>query len=185
MDGNISKTIVFCSQKLESFLGKVKGELTAGLEPHLGNWNGHSFHIDGKRCLIFLNSRTCYSVLITAILKKKIGDFRIFFRERLIQQLNDDFRLTEKSEVLVRQQLSNFHLCRTNNNRNVNGTMNQHVLALPYYTERFGPVEDWNELEMSRLLNDTPVSARVSANIDKSGYFWPNEAMGGLVDSLT
>lgn len=176
---------VFCSQKLESFLGKIEAELATTSEPHLGNWNGHSFHIDGKRCLIFLNSRNCYSVLITAILKKKVGDFGMFFRERLIRQLNDDFQLTEKTEVLVRQQLRTIQVCRTNNNRNVNGTMNQHVLALPYYTERFGPVEDWNELEMSRLLNDTPVSARVPANTDKSGYFSPREAMGALVSGLS
>ena len=177
-------TTIFCSQKLEKFLGKIDTMTKDEREAPLGNWNGHLFHVDRKRCLIFLNSKTCYCLLMTAVTKQKIGDIQIFFRERLIRQLNNDFTLTESREVNIRQHLGDTRICETNNDRNVIGTMNQFVKTIPYYTKRFGAVENWEELKMSHLLNETPVDAKVSANKKKSGYFFPNEAMAELVKAL-
>lgn len=116
--------------------------------------------------------------------KAKLGDIRRAFRERLIQQLNHDFPLTEAQEVSIRNQLSEIRVCKTNNDRNVIGTMNQWIYTLPYYGSRFGPVEAWDELFISHLLNDTPVTAKVWANKDRSGYFTPREAMKKLVSEL-
>lgn len=149
-------TTIYCSLKLEKFLGKVDQSVTNEAEPLFGNWNGHSFQLGRKRCLIFLNSKTCYCILITAVMKQEIGDIRVFFKERLIRQLNHDFRLGESREVAIRKELADIRICRTNNDRNVNGTMNQLVAIIPYYTPRFGPVENWDELHMSHLLNETP-----------------------------
>ena len=64
--------------------------------------------------------------------------------------------------------------------------MNQHLLGIPHYMAQFdGPVEGWDDLYISHLLNDTPVSAKVWANRDKSRYFFPREAMAELVNGLT
>ncbi len=177
-------TTIYCSNKLEKFVGKVEPSQSPDAEPILGNWNGNSFHVDGKRCLIFLNDKTCYCILMTAVLKMTTLDFSIYFRERLIAQLSNDFRMREENEVLVRQQLSNLMFCRTNNNRNVNGTMNQHVSVVPYYSERFGHVEHWDERVISNFFNEAPVTTKVWANRNKSGYFFPNEAMGELINGL-
>ena len=108
---------------------KVEPTQLTDPEPMLGDWNGHSFHAIGKRCLIFLNSKTCYSMLVSNVLKRKLGDFSTFFRESLIQQLNYDFSLPEGREVLIRQQLSKLRISGTNNHRNVIGTMNEPAFA--------------------------------------------------------
>jgi hypothetical protein len=175
-------TTIFCSQKLEKFLGKIVMPSKDTTEPHLGNWNGQSVHVGGKRCMIFLNSKTCYVVLVTAILKKDVEPFPEFFRERLVRQFMDDFQLTEKMEVLLRRELSDIRVCPTNNNRNVIGMMNQHVPVLPYYL-RWGPVEQWDELKMSYILNGVPSKADVWARKRKYELFNTREAMGELLQS--
>jgi hypothetical protein len=177
-------TTIYCSQKLEKFLGGVDKKTVAAEESPLGDWNGHSFHVNGKRCLLFLNSRTCYSLVITAILKKRLVNFPDFFRERLVRQLNDDFSLTEGTEILVRRRLWEIAICSTNNNRSVTSTMNQHVSALPHYALRFGPVDTWNDIAMSGVLNEAPVSAKVWANKGTPGYFLPKEATAELLATL-
>ena len=176
---------VFCSGKLEKFLGKVVVVSAATSEPLLGNWNGHSVHVGRKRCMIFLNSKTCYVVLITAVLKKDVGNFADFFRERLVHQLADDFNLTERMEVSLRRELSDINVAHSNNNKHVIGTMNQHVQVLPYYLTRYGPVENWDELSMSYLLNEVPSGAEVWAKKKKSEYFNPRTAMGELLNQMT
>ena len=176
---------VFCSKKLEKFLGEVDVKSAAEGVPLLGNWNGHSFHVTGKRCLLFLNSKTCYCVLVSAVLKKDIGNFREFFKERLVRQFMDDFKLGEMGEEILRHHLKNIRLSATNNDKSVLGTMNQHVQVMPYYTTRFGPVETWDDVSLSCLLNEVPVSAKVWANRDKSHYFFPREAMGELLELMS
>jgi hypothetical protein len=178
-------TTIFCSGKLEKFLGKVDVAGSADSEPLLGNWNGHSTHVDRKRCLIFLNSKTCYVVLITAVVKKDLGNFADFFKERLVHQLTDDFKLPEGKEVQLRRELSNIKVAGTNNNKNVLATMNKHVQVLPYYLSRFGPVENWDELSMSYLLNEVPCGANVWARKKKYQSFDPREAMGELLSAMS
>ena len=174
---------VFCSKKLEKFLGEVNVKSAAEDMPLLGNWNGHSFHVNGKRCLLFLNSKTCYCVLVSAVLKKDIGSFGEFYQERLIRQFMDDFKLRESEEILLRRHLKDIRLSATNNDKSVLGTMNQHVQVMPYYITRFGPVETWDDVSLSCLLNEVPSSAKVWAKRDRS-YFDPREAMGELLEEM-
>lgn len=176
---------VFCSKKLEKFLGEV--DVGRGEEdvPLLGNWNGHSFHVTGKRCLLFLNSKTCYCVLISAVLKMDIDNFEEFFKERLIRQFMEDFNLGENKEVLLRHHLKDIRISATNNDKSVLGTMNQHVKVMPYYTTtRFGPVETWDNVSLSCLLNEVPVSAKVWAKEREGPYFSPRNAMRELLEAM-
>ncbi|HMG94208.1 MAG TPA: hypothetical protein VK589_29315 [Chryseolinea sp.] len=177
---------VFCSKKLEKFLGEVDPKSAVEDVPLLGNWNGRSFHVTGKRCLLFLNSKTCYCVLVSAVLKKDIGSFGEFFKERLVRQFMDDFKLGESGEEILRHHLKNIRLSATNNDKSVLGTMNQHMKVMPYYTTtRFGPVEMWDDVALSCLLNEVPISAKVWAKRDRSPYFDPREAMGELLELMS
>ncbi len=98
----------------------------------------------------------------------------------------DDFRLGERGEALLRYHLKDIRLSATNNDRSVMGTMNQHIQVMPYYTTyRFGPVETWDVVSLSCLLNEVPVSANVWAKERKGPYFSPRETMGELLKSMT
>jgi hypothetical protein len=171
--------------KLEKFLGKIVAPRLSDVtkEPHLGNWNGQSVHVGGKRCMLFLNSKTCYVVLVTAIVKKDVLPFPEFFRERLVRQFMDDFQLGEKMEVLLRRELSDIRVYSTNGDKKVIGMMNQHVSVLPYYLG-WGPVEQWDELKMSYILNEVPTKADVWARKGKYKMFDVREAMGELLKAM-
>lgn len=176
---------VFCSNTLAKFLGNVTRVSAADEVPLLGNWNGHSFHVAGKRCLLFLNSKTCYCVLVSAVLKKDLGDFEEFFTERVIRQLMHDFKLDERGEVLLRHHLKDIRLSAANNDKSVLGTMNQHIKVMPYYTTpRFGPVEAWDVVSLSSLLSDVPATAKVWARKKGMSHFFPRDAMGELLEVM-
>jgi hypothetical protein len=61
--------------------------------------------------------------------------------------------------------------------------MNQHVSVLPYYLG-WGPVEQWDELKMSYLLNEVPTKADVWARKGKNKMFDVREAMGELLKAM-
>jgi hypothetical protein len=176
-------TTVYCSKKLDNFLKCTVPSDPAQAGPNLlGNWNGHYFHADGKRCMLFLNDKTCYSLLVVNALKRRIGNFKDFFKERVVRQLSEDFKLSERSEILIRKSLGPIDVRASNNNRNINGTMNRLVLAVKERPLHFGTFDDF---ALSYWLNETPLTTKVLANREKSGYFFPREAMGELVARVT
>jgi hypothetical protein len=90
---------IYCSKKLEIFLGQTSELIRPTDKTTFGDWNGHLFTVDRKKCLIFMNNRTCYSVVMTNIQKRNTKDFGQIFKERLIRQLNHDIKLTEGQEI--------------------------------------------------------------------------------------
>jgi hypothetical protein len=93
---------IYCSKKLETFLGKITPTIHPTDPSILGDWNGHLFTIDRKKCLIFMNNKTCYSVVMTNVLKKDAKNFGQVFKNRLFRQLYHDLTLNERQEIKIR-----------------------------------------------------------------------------------
>jgi hypothetical protein len=55
--------------------------------------------------------------------------------------------------------------------------------VLPYYL-KWGPVDQWDELSMSYLLNEVPMKADVWARKRKYQLFDTREAMGELLAAI-
>jgi hypothetical protein len=125
-------TTIYCSKKLETFIGPISQKLQSPETSSIGDWNAHLFTIERMKCLLFMNNRTCYSVFMSGILKKDTKDFELLFKERLIQQLDHELELNESQEVKVRRELTDIVISKSNNDKKIIGTINHHVDNLKY-----------------------------------------------------
>jgi hypothetical protein len=174
--------IIYCSKKLETFLGQIT---SAGptTEPNssFGDWNGHLFTINKERCFIFMNNKTCYSVVMKNVRKEDTKDFGRVFRERLIRQLDHDLKINEGQEVKLRKEFGEVTLDRSNNDKKIIGTINHHVENLKYNSYGVG-VENWDEVKVTGVLNDYPVATKISMGMKRNrDYFRPIELMQKLI----
>jgi hypothetical protein len=159
------------------------GQLTPTIQPTesstFGDWNGHLFTIDRRRCLIFMNNKTCYSVIMTNVLKKDLKDFERVFKERLIRQLDHDLHINEEQEIIIRKELNNILLSKSNNDKRIIGTINHHVENLKYNNYGGG---NWDDVNVTGILNDYLVGTKLTSDRKRNkGFFRPVELMQELV----
>lgn len=172
---------IYCSKKLETFLGQTSKQILSTDNSTFGNWNGHIFTVDRKKCLIFMNNLTCYSIIFTNIQKKNLKDFGQIFKERVIKQLDRDIELTEYQEIKLRADLGHIVLNKSNNDKKIIGTINHHVENLKYYNNGDG-VENWDELEVTQILNSHLVGTKILPDRKRNrDFFRPIELMEGLL----
>lgn len=172
---------IYCSKKLETFLGQVNHSTKTKENSIFGDWNGHLFTVDRKRCLIFMNNRTCYSIVFTNVQKKNLKDFGLVFKERLIRQLDHDLELTEKQEIKLRNDLGDIELTKSNNDKKIIGTINHHVENLKYHNYGDG-VENWDEFQVTETINSYLVGTKILPDRKRNrDFFRPIELMMELV----
>ncbi|MFD0991060.1 DUF6933 domain-containing protein [Mariniflexile jejuense] len=149
---------VYCTKKLQSFIKEVEEKLPANLsEISLSDWNAHLFFIEKRKCIIFINNITFYSVFLTDILKKDLKTIDIIFKERLKEQLIHDkiIETDESTESIFPGMKLKFY--RTNNNKKVIGRINDFVdmfkIHCSYKYENFN---EMNIIHENGLINGTP-----------------------------
>jgi hypothetical protein len=172
---------IYCSKKLETFLGQITQSPKTKENSIFGDWNGHLFTVDRKRCLIFMNNRTCYSIVFTNVQKKNLKDFGQVFKDRLIRQLDHDIELSEKQEIKLRNDLGDIELTKSNNDKKIIGTINHHVENLKYHNYGDG-VENWDELQVTEIINNYLVGTNILPDRKRNrDFFRPIELMMELV----
>jgi hypothetical protein len=172
---------IYCSKKLETFLGQITQTIQPTEPSDLGDWNGHLFTIDRKKCLIFMNNKTCYSVVMTNVLKKDLKDFGQVFKERLIRQLDHDLNINEGQEIKFRKELGVIGLSKSNNDKKIIGTINHHVDNLKY-NNYGGGVQTWDEVKVTGILNDYLVGTKITVDRKRNrDFFRPIELMQEFV----
>jgi hypothetical protein len=171
---------LYCSKKLETFMGHIKMASPTNESSALGDWNGHLFAIDRKKWLIFMNNKTCYSVILKNVLKKEVRDFGLVFKERLIRQLDHDLKITERQEIRLRTDLADVVLRKSNNDKKIIGTINHHVDNLKYNYYQAGR-ENWDEVRIAANLNDYLVGTKIAVDRRSQDYFRPIELMKELL----
>jgi hypothetical protein len=163
------------------FLGQNSPTIQTTRNSIFGDWNGHLFSVDRKRCFIFMNNLTCYSIVMVNIQKKNTKDFGNIFKERLIRQLDFDLNLNEEKEIKLRKELNNILLTKSNNDKKIIGTINQHVENLKCINYG-GGVENWEEVQVTRNLNTYLVGTKILP--DRKGhriFFRPIDLMEELI----
>jgi hypothetical protein len=170
---------IYCKKKLETFLGQINPTIQPTEPSNFGDWNGHLFTIDRRKCLIFMNNKTCYSVVITNILKKDVKDFGQVFKERLFRQLDHDLSINERQEVRLRNELGDIVFSKSNNDKKIIGTINHHVDNLKY--NNYGG-ENWDDINVTAILNDYLVGTKLTPDRKRNrDFFRPIELMQALV----
>jgi hypothetical protein len=170
---------IYCSKKLETFLGQIIPIIQPTESSYLGDWNGHLFTIDRKKSLIFMNNKTCYSLVMTNVLKKDMKDLGQVFKERLIRQLAHDLNINERQEIKIRKELADIVLSKSNNDKKIIGTINHHVDSLKYNNYGGG---NWDDVYVTGILNDYLVGTKLTADRKRNrDFFKPIELMQELV----
>jgi len=172
-------THIYCSNKLEPFIGKVEPLPKDLPDNHFGSWNGHVFSIERRKNLIFTNDKTAYSFLLLDVVKKDIKDFRAVFREHLIQQLENDLHINEAQENNLRRELNEIKIHPTNNNKRIAGVINECVLSLKLHAELKGGLSQLYDVIHGQYLNSGLSKAKLELNKDQ--YFHPKDLMRDLL----
>lgn len=164
-------TNIFVTKKLEKIIHKKIENNDLIDENILGTWNANIFYIAKKKCLLFVNSDTFFSVVIPRFSMKdidKIDELFIdnFYHQLLFEKINvDDKNLYSK--------IGEVKFNSTNNNRKTIGVLNYHIESLNYLKYKYPVFNSSVIREMTERLNQTPFK--------QLGWKNPNEEMVSLI----
>lgn len=114
---------IYCTQKLVKF---IKTGIKESLPRKEYDWSAHLFFISGRKCIIFVNKQTLYTVMLLDIFKKDMAHINRLFLEAFIGQLKMD-HILGSHEALIRDQYKEISLLSTDNDRKTLGTINNIV----------------------------------------------------------
>jgi uncharacterized protein DUF6933 len=80
-------TPIHISKKLEKLISKHIGKRTSESNFYLGKWNANIFYVDRKKCWLFTNSETKFSIIIPNLKSADIKNITEIFTENLYSQL--------------------------------------------------------------------------------------------------
>ena len=163
---------IYCTKKLEKILGKKLIEEEGEPSP-LGNWNPNVFYVSGKKCLLMMNDKSYYSIVLINIQKKDFLNFHNLFIERFLQQLdNDNIEFPYAATPKIMNNLAP-HFLKTNNNRKVLGTMKEALQMAEYIINNaFHGNVNFIDLDvLNTKLNNTLIGA---LGLKKHDYGSPN-----------
>ena len=151
-------TKIFCTHKLQKLIGKVEQNLSNDLNvSRFGDWNSHLFFVDKRKCLIFTNNKTNYSIFLSDILKKDLKNLSDLFNSRLMEQLKIDKIFKQNNDKIITELGGQLTLYRTNNDRRIIGTMNdfiQHFKANCY--RKYSHLSEMDIVYENGLINTIP-----------------------------
>jgi hypothetical protein len=147
-------TEIFTTKKLEKIIAKKVESSDLIAENNFGSWNATVFYIAKKKCLLFVNAETFFSVIIPRFSMKEIDQIDQLFIDCFYNQLLHE-KINVNFEKLVAQ-LGPISFRPTNNNRKAIGVMNYNSEKLNYFKYRYPIYNSQVIREMAEKLNKTP-----------------------------
>lgn len=162
---------IFTTKKLEKIIHKRVENREVLVKNDFGNWNATVFYIAKKKCLLFVNSKTFFSVIIPRFSMKDIDKIDTlfldcFYSQLLFEEINIGF------ETIV-EKLGSIGFHSTNNNRKIIGVLNYNIEKLNYFKYEYPVFNSLVIREMTEKLNKTPFK--------QLGWKLPYEAMVSLL----
>lgn len=102
----------------------------------LGNWNGNLFFVNHKKCLIFTNNQTAYSVVTLDVKKQDMSYVEPFFQKRVFEQFQYDLHPTEQQVAYASTCLKDRKNTKTSNYQKILGTLHQFIDLITYEAYR-------------------------------------------------
>ena len=156
---------IFCTNKLAGLIS-VKPILNSVTE-NSESWSAHLFSIAGRKCILFTEKETCYSVLLVDVLKKDLKDINSLFYNAFICQLNTDKIELTPNLSYVDKINCELTLYRTDNDRKTIGVMNSLILDLKSYCDtKFDKIAAARYFGQN-IINGIPIGSRKFANAKK------------------
>ncbi len=152
-------TQIYLSAKLQAlFPGLDAATLTLSQPSNLGDWNGHLFRVERRKCVILVNNVSYYAVFLVDILKKDLLNFSALFLDQLLRQLTYDKVITMEEYPVITAQLGQLQLRRTNNDRKALGTINEFIFLFKGHCEG----RALNSIDLATInhyINNVPTGA--------------------------
>ena len=147
-------TEIFTTKKLEKIIHKKIENDVSLVENNFGNWNATIFYVAKKKCILFVNDVTFFSVIIPRFSMQDIDKIDEMFLDSLYSQL-----LFEKINIefkTIAFKLGKIKFQSTNNNRKVIGILNYNIEKLNYFKYEYPVFNSSVIREMTEKLNKTP-----------------------------
>lgn len=151
-------TRVYCTNKLKDFIENVEETLPDDFNDiKLSDWNAHLFFVDKRKCIVFVNILTYYTVFIADIVKKDLKNIDGMFMKRLKEQLLQDKLVDDFKNATPLTDGAKISFIKTNNNKKAIGRINDFVSI--FKVHRFYKYDHLNEMDVvyeNGLINSTP-----------------------------
>lgn len=152
-------TILRCTLKLLKEL-KVSPSKVTDAEGGLVSWHANLLRIDRRKCVLFTNDLTLYSVFVPGLRKPQFQGIVDVFGQAVFRSLRlAEFTQAEIETVLdAIQGEAELQVTKTNN-RSVLGSMNDLALQLEWQISSSGGLERCAIDNINERLNRIPMSA--------------------------
>ena len=151
-------TRIYSTKKLQGLIGNVETELPEDNKTRsLTDWNSHLFFVDKRKCLIFINNLTYYSIFIADIFKKDLAHIDKIFFLRLNEQLRHDKIINNSESIESIFQVNGLKFYRTNNDRRTIGRINDFVYMFKTHClYKYDHLKNMDIVYENGLINTTP-----------------------------
>jgi len=148
-------TRVYCTKKLKDFIGEVEETLPDDFNDiKLSDWNAHLFFVDKRKCLVFVNILTYYSVFIADIIKKDLINIDEIFLKRLKEQLLHDRVIDDFNNAIPLTDGAKISFIKTNNNKKAIGRINDFVdMFKVHCSVKYGHLNEMDIVYENGLFN--------------------------------
>lgn len=124
----------------------------------LGNWHANLLRIEKRKCVLFTNDETLYSLFVPMLKKPQLLNLSAVFMENLVQTLKYE-GLDQHIAQIVDEYENNLSFTKSSS-RSILGYMNDFVNSLYFAIERQGGVENLGIMETNRWINKSMVLVR-------------------------
>lgn len=149
-------TVIHTTKKLEKFMSGLVQKDVIECTGKLGKWNANIFYLFRKKCLLVSNVKTQYNVLLWDIKKVDLRKVDSLFKDAFHRQLCDvgvDIDIER-----INNFIGELVFLPTNNDKKTLGFQNQRIQELEYWKYRYERFEDMPLVNISRFLNETPIT---------------------------
>lgn len=150
-------SVLCCTKKLRKEMGVKDNELV--LEPEsctgVGTWYANLLRFGPKKCVLFINSRTCYGVVALDVRRPEICKLGELLLNRLPSVMRSD-RFSEEIIERVVSEYREFYIGK-GANKSILGYLTDMGRHVGYAIESAGSVEQANEIVAARRVNHMPL----------------------------
>ncbi len=124
--------IIFFSANIAPLVGKnrLMTQISIPEPDSRASWNARLFYLNAKKCVIWTNKATLYSIVTLNVRKKDFIELTSLFLSSLFAQLKHDGLYNEVQENYWLDNITNFVFAKTDNDKKVIGSMNNYTEQL-------------------------------------------------------
>ncbi len=124
----------------------------------LGDWCVNLLRIQRKKCLLIVNEKTLFSILVPELKKAQIQNIAVVFREALFAALIDEEFTAAQAEKIL-SEYDEIGISKTTD-RSVLGSMNDYTFLYKDFIEGDGGFQFCKISALIMQMNRTPMGAR-------------------------